>query len=331
MKQIAIVVGNKVFPYRKELLERLALSSELHVYGIESVFLERVNFIPLRTIKMFGIYFQPRLLSLLFAKRYHRIIVVGNFRYVTNLLILLFGGARVVSWGFWQTKSKMANNLRIWIARRVHSNILYADSHASLLPSSCGIVVARNTVYVEEVDLNAKSFNSIIFIGSLTKRKRLDEFIPVFKGLLALRSDLTFNIVGDGEEFLNLKSAVERIGVSDKVIFHGRITESARLAEFYQDACIEVSIGQAGLSVPRALGHGVPFATLQGAISGGETDSIIDEVNGFIKPSLDDLSASLASFVLDRDMMVEFSKNAKNFYDDNLSIDVMVDAFESVM
>jgi glycosyltransferase involved in cell wall biosynthesis len=75
---------------------------------------------------------------------------------------------------------------------------------------------------------------------------------------------------------------VVSLKIQNRVIFKGKITSNKDLIEFYRNAFVSVSFGQAGLSVLQSLGYGVPFITKKNAISGGEITNIIDKYNGFL-------------------------------------------------
>jgi len=333
MRKIAIVVGNSVYSYRKEFLERLARFECIDLYCSSAVQLHNINVVKCATLRVGQFRFQPKVLNLLCFWRYKKIIVVGNFNYVSNALLLcLVPKNRLVSWGFWETRSKLANLLRRYLATKCSTNLLYAPSHSNIIPEhKAQFLVARNTVMAEPKFRGRQNKNSLIFVGSLNARKRLIVFLPVFKRLRRLNDSLILDIIGDGPEKNELVNKVIELQLTEHVRFHGRITDSRKLSEFYAKAIIEISIGQAGLSVPMALGHGVPFATLSGAISGGETDSIIDNVTGFKKDSLSDLELALSRLVTDIELIELLSTQSRAYYEAHLSIDNMVDAFKEAL
>lgn len=65
--------------------------------------------------------------------------------------------------------------------------------------------------------------NSIIFLGSLTKRKSVDKLIICFSSLVGRYPNLILDIVGTGPEYYYLKELVNRLNLKSKVFFHGHL------------------------------------------------------------------------------------------------------------
>jgi glycosyltransferase involved in cell wall biosynthesis len=65
--------------------------------------------------------------------------------------------------------------------------------------------------------------NSIIYIGSLSKRKSVDKLIYSFSEILNYYPDLVLDIVGSGVELDILKQLAVNLKIDDKIIFHGQL------------------------------------------------------------------------------------------------------------
>lgn len=325
--RVAIVVGNSIYEYRRQFYEELGKHCEVTIFSRGGIRPENCVSIVSKNYQLFGLSIQTYFLKIIFGG-FDKIIVVGNFNYLINAMLLIFGGKRVISWGFWKTKSGLANALRRFSASKLRSNIIYADSHAALFAGlDCHYVTARNTVSVSPKRRKQMGGRNLIFVGSLNERKRLDLALDLFKVLVQHQPDVRFDIVGDGPIKDKLVDQVHELNLTGSVRFWGRITSSDELARLYREAILEVSLGQAGLSVPRALGHGVPFATFSEAISGGETDSVIHGLTGFKSNDLIELCDDVIQYFGDEEQILSMRENCFTFYRDYLSTRNMVSGF----
>ncbi|MGL1832987.1 TIGR04063 family PEP-CTERM/XrtA system glycosyltransferase [Rhodocyclaceae bacterium SMB388] len=64
------------------------------------------------------------------------------------------------------------------------------------------------------------------FVGSFYAYEGLDLLLDAFPSMLARRPDLRILLVGGGPQDANLKAQAQRLGVSDKVVFTGRVPHS---------------------------------------------------------------------------------------------------------
>lgn len=189
--------------------------------------------------------------------------------------------------------------------------------------------VAYNTVAPnEKFNINRKTYESIIFIGSLYKQKKIFDLIKAYQVLINNKAiALNLEIIGDGEEFSNLIKYIEDNNLTNHITLHGSVTKDDKLLPIMQRAAVCVSPGQAGLSVQKCFSYGTGFITTQNAITGGEIFSIQDGVTGnFYDSSISDLVDKLALYS-DLDYCEKISKNAYLFYNNFRSLNVWHDGF----
>jgi len=74
-------------------------------------------------------------------------------------------------------------------------------------------------------------------VARLTKFKRIDFLLDVFRGVLKVHPDLVYHIVGTGEEEAFLRIFAMRLGVDSRVVFHGA-SDGSTLAGLYQRASL---------------------------------------------------------------------------------------------
>ena len=88
-------------------------------------------------------------------------------------------------------------------------------------------------------------------------------------------------IIGDGPQENMLINWVKENNLTQSINFRGRITDESILIKYFQNALACISPKQAGLSVIKSLGYGVPFITSKYPITGGEYTAIIEGATGF--------------------------------------------------
>ena len=186
------------------------------------------------------------------------------------------------------------------------------------------IFVAPNTTEVVEISFTAEKKKDFIFVGTLYKGKGVDLLIDAFADAKAkINSDIRLHIIGDGEERESLINIVKEKGLQGDVVFHGAIFDETLLAQHFQTALLSFSPTQAGLSVPKSMGYGVPFVTRYDSITGGEIYHITNGINGVIYQSDSELIDIMVDAMKNPKKFVEMGSNAKHYYNDSASITVM--------
>ena len=104
--------------------------------------------------------------------------------------------------------------------------------------------------------------------------KGIDEVIVAMPRLLARFPTLKYLIVGDGSDRARLQALVERVGISENVIFAGRIPESEKVAHYnLADAYVMPSTGEGfGIVLIEAAACGVPVI---GSLADGSQEALL--------------------------------------------------------
>jgi Glycosyltransferase len=89
----------------------------------------------------------------------------------------------------------------------------------NVIPISCGIDARNYTA-----DLTPRDRNRIVFVGRLTTEKQID---VVLRALTKLDPalDVTFDVIGKGDQQRNLERRTAELGLEDRVTFHGRTSD----------------------------------------------------------------------------------------------------------
>ncbi|NTV31412.1 glycosyltransferase [candidate division WWE3 bacterium] len=121
----------------------------------------------------------------------------------------------------------------------------------------------------------------IITTGNLIKRKAVEKLIWLVSQLVNINKPVKLMIVGDGPERNNLVKLVNQLGLCEKVIFVGHVSND-KIHEYYSKAHIFMSLSISeswGQMYLEALSSGLPIIT----VDNGGSASIVDHgINGYI-------------------------------------------------
>lgn len=177
--------------------------------------------------------------------------------------------------------------------------------------------VAHNTVAVAHCDnyLDFEKRNSILFVGTLYRQKGVGELVEAYSMAKKEYSQLPkVKIVGKGPEKDSIQKQIIELGLQNDIELCGPIYDEEILKEYFLAATICVSPKQAGLSVLKSLGYGVPFVTRTNAITGGEKTNIIDGENGVLYDTIEELAEIIKATAIEPERFRRMSENAREYY-----------------
>lgn len=211
------------------------------------------------------------------------------------------------------------DNLFKYVLSKCDANIFYMNKAKDFWRKTNlrmdNVFEAINTTDVERINFLPNAKRDFVFIGTLYRGKGLDFLLRAFNAVVSIdKTDVKLHIVGTGTELNSLIEYVENNNLSEKVIFHGAIYEEKEIAKIFQKSILCISPTQAGLSVPKSMGYGVPFATRKDAITGGELYHITNHINGIIYDKDCDLSDIMKDTLLNRTKYIDMGKNAMDYY-----------------
>lgn len=102
---------------------------------------------------------------------------------------------------------------------------------------------------------------TLIFIGRLTKSKKLNMILSALKILKDKGAQYNLVLIGGGEDFDNLKTMVNKLGLSRNVWFYGPSYDESINAELIYNADLCVSPGNVGLTAIHSMTFGTPVIT----------------------------------------------------------------------
>lgn len=218
------------------------------------------------------------------------------------------------------------------IMKKADANIFYMDAPVKKWVErgidKDKIFVAHNTVEVLPVSPSHTNKQYFLFVGTLYKQKGVDILIDAYHTALAKSTKSNFPklmIVGSGSEEQTLKQMVCEYRLENQIQFLGAIYEESELAKLFTKSIICISPNQAGLSVLKSMGYGVPYVTHKDAITGGEILNIKNGENGIVYNTSDDLVDILYEAYADTAKYIEMGKNAYNYYHQYATPQIMAD------
>lgn len=193
------------------------------------------------------------------------------------------------------------------------------------------IFIAHNTVEVipNEID-KCKIKNRILFLGTLYKEKKIYELINAYiKAKVNFHPNkfLYLDIIGGGDEYENIKAIIEEQGLTDSIFLHGPIFNETELAKHFSKSLLCISPDQAGLSVLKSMGYGVPYVTRENAITGGERLNIIDKENGLLYNTQEELISIIEDAHKNPENYITMGIKAQKYYLSNSTPKHMAQGF----
>lgn len=271
MKPAVLILQNDIMAYRKPLYNGLAEFFRVVVVHVgkpslaagdryEEVILPLRQVGPFRLLRGF-----PQAVSGI-----RPVAVVGMFdlrwpQYLTRWTVPKV--RRFLLWGHRYSGRRAANWLRDRIMAWADGIILYGTEDQAALKArgypAERIFFAHNTMAIgNHRDTSGEAKSSFLYVGRLQERKALDRFLAAFAGIRdKLPPDCRFDIVGDGEARAPLEAAARRLGIAERVVFHGKVLDEDRLATIFSRAYAYVS-DNVGLAVLHSFAYGVPLITL---------------------------------------------------------------------
>ncbi len=191
------------------------------------------------------------------------------------------------------------------------------------------IFVAHNTVEVLNINNQTiKEKKRILFVGTLYKQKKIYELLDAFvQAKKKYPNELVLDIVGDGLEFNLIKKFIDENNLNNSIFLHGSIYDENRLCELFLNSLACISPDQAGLTVLKSMGYGIPFITRRNAITGGERLNIIDKTNGLFYDNYAELVEIIIKAAKEPNYFIDLGLNAKKHYNNFATINHMSNGF----
>jgi len=127
---------------------------------------------------------------------------------------------------------------------------------------------------------------TILSVGRLIERKGFDRIIDALPGLIERFPSLRYEIVGDGPQRVALMAQVSRLGLGDRVSFHGSLSDDDTRRAYARAWCFALPARRVGSDVE---GFGIVYLEAAmarlpaiGGLDSGAADAIVDGVTGLL-------------------------------------------------
>lgn len=339
MKSVAILTS-EVMDYRKPvfngLAERYAVTV-FHAGALSATGQDRYAEVVLPSIRRCGF-------TLVRGLRRHRpercdaVVAMFDLAWPQYLAPLLRRRrARWILWGHGYGRSRVGNAVRDRLARRADAVLFYgmraAEGMAANGLDPARIFVARNTIHVaNSADLSDRTKSSVLFVGRLQARKRVDALIGAFaRAAHRLPAHAHLDIVGDGEQRAALEARARQLGMAARIRFHGDVRDEDVLIGFFARAYAYVAAGHIGLAALHSMAYGVPVVVGTGERHAPEFADLQDGRNAVLYRDCNDLERVLIALCGDPQRARRLGSNAYRFYARERTLAGMLDGFRSAI
>lgn len=164
--------------------------------------------------------------------------------------------------------------------------------------------------------LGIKKKNFVVMtVSRLAKEKSVDRIINNHKELVKKYSNMKLLIVGDGPDIDKLKDEAKSLGVSDSVIFTGKVPLSD-IPIYYQLGNVFVTASKSetqGLTVVEAISSSLPIVAVK---DDSFVNSVIEDFNGFVFTDDEKYINSISKLYEDKDLYNRLSNQSRLLSED---------------
>lgn len=330
-----LILTNSLLHYRVPIFNILAEKCNLTVcysIGEYKTSNEKFNVLKLPIVKC-GRFAIHKNNMFKYCQKYDAIIALGDIGWL-SISILPFWEKRkyrIIFWGIGVSASykKKYDNVKYWdcvrdfFYKKADALVFYSDYPINKYLKRGFIreklFVAPNTVDVC-FDVNCEEIkkDSLLFIGSLYREKGIMVLLENYKLAYKENPDvLPINIIGGGDEYEAVNKWIIGSGLNDKIILLGAIYNNKKKSIYFRKASVCISPYQAGLSVLESMGYGVPFITMQDAITGGERFNIKNNINGIVIKKETEIKDIIIDVSRNPEKYIQMGARARSYYNDS--------------
>lgn len=246
----------------------------------------------------------------------------GRFRHITIMYLNMLDGffvygekgkQRMIELGFSESKFHVIYNSL--------SDGVNIDANSSL----------KNSIYMEYFH-NDNSV--IIFVGRLTKSKRLDWLLKAVSELRDEGQIYNLVLVGDGEAKDELKRISVELSIVSSVWFYGECYAEEYLKYLIYNADLCVSPGNVGLTAIHCMEYGVPVITHNKfELQGPEYETIKDGCTGLLYQygSFDDLKEKIKVWFIGNYKREAIRQNCYDVINEKFNSDYQIEVIKKVV
>lgn len=340
MKSV-LILQDVLAHYRRPLFDELAKYYRvtiLHSSRTARTGFNHFDEIIIPELKIGPIHLQNAISIYRIKQQFDVVISMCDLRWPAYILPFIWRcSLKWILWGHRYSSRPFVNVVRDLLLKKADRILLYSEEDVSTMikrgvdPNK--ICIAPNTVYIpNHADMSGADKSSFLFVGRLQPRKRIDLLIRAFSEIQdRIPRNIVLDIVGGGLLEPQLQNLAIRLGIAKKVIFHGPVFDSIKLAGLFSRAYAYVSPGPVGLGVLHSFAYGVPVVTLRKARHGPEFQNLIHFKNSVILENESDLASALEWICDNFGTIRTLGHNAYIHYIQNRTINHMLAGFRKAI
>jgi len=258
---------------------------------------------------------------------FDEIILLGNIYYISSWIAAIYFKLKKKKVSFW-THGVTSNEKGLkWSIRKLFYSLadnvyLYGENAKKIMiqngfPKHKLKVIYNSLDYDKQIVLRKKLNDNLIkktkkelftsnlpllvFVGRLTKQKKLDLIIKAVNSLKENGIRVNTLIIGKGPASDELKTLVNQLDLNNHFNFYGPCYDDEILSQLIGSADICISPGEIGLTAMTALGYGTPVIShSEFNYQMPEYEAIIPKFNGdlFKHNDLNDLTEKINSWII---------------------------------
>lgn len=167
----------------------------------------------------------------------------------------------------------------------------------------------------------------IYYVGRFTAKKAPDKLILAFQKVLEKHHDAELHMIGDGELFDETVKLISKLGLSEKIVLHGKqspdyiATELSKARIFMQHSVVAANGDSEGTpnTILEASAMGLPIVSTRHA---GIMEAVVENQTGFLVDEHDwETMGQKASMLLDDlDLCIKMGKEARRHVETNYNL-----------
>lgn len=300
---------------------------------------------------------QKGLIKLAFNKEYKQYIITDELTSLSSwivAIIIKFSRNRKLYWGDghgWYGREGIFKTVIKKIAFYLSDGAFVYGNYAKQIMVANGLDL--NKIWVVHNSLNHQEqlkyrdifsniykdhFNNtnpvIIFIGRLTKEKRLDMILSSIFNAKSKGYEFNCVIIGDGEAKNELFQQTKQLNIEENVWFYGPCYTEEKISELITNADLCVSPGNVGLTAMHSMVYGTPVITHNNFIEQmPEFESIVQGQTGdfFEQGNIDSLTEKIISWFQNNPDREKIRQNCYNEIDNNWTPEFKVNIIKKVL
>jgi glycosyltransferase involved in cell wall biosynthesis len=258
---------------------------------------------------------------LIAAKKYDIPVVVtppNFFHYIHTLpKITLKKPYRIISWlKAWFHQELKKKYIDYFICP---SNIFAEHLKNNVGIDSSKISIVRHFIEWEQpAEAKNPTTKDILYAGRLSEEKGIEYLIHAISKISKEHPKIKLHIVGEGNMEQNIRSLANKLGIEDKVIFHGYVAHE-NLATMYRKSSVfilpSICMENAPLTLIEAMSQGTPVVTTN---IGGQAELVKNGVNGLLVNPRDseDLAEKIGSILDNPELAREMGEGGRKIVEE---------------